>query len=106
MKSLFLIVSTLTATVAFSQKVPLRQQHPVVLHTTADSFYVNAGHWPKRWALPIGTRDTVDLGTDGFSDAYIDVITGNDTTRFPYVNLPYKQWHYVTIQSPRAQTVY
>jgi hypothetical protein len=92
--------------IAAAQKVPLRQQHPDVLHTSADSFYVNAGHWPKRWALPIGPRDTVDLGTDGFTDAYIDVITGEDTTRFPYVNLPYKQWHYVTIQSPRARTVY
>lgn len=82
-----------------AQQVPIRQQHPTVSRIPTDSFYVNSGNWKNPLAFSIGERDTINLGTDGYGGAYIDVITDKDTTRFRYVNLPYEQWHYVPIAS-------
>ena len=76
------------------------------MHTPTDSFYVNSGNWKAPFAFSIGQRDTIDLGTDGYTGAYIDVITGKDTTRFMYANLPYEQWHYVPIASPTNKVIY
>ena len=92
----------------WAQTVPFHQQYPNVLRTTADSFYVNSGNWAKPYAFFIGESegDTIDLGTDGYAGAFIDVVTGKDTTRFKYVNLPYQQWHYVPIQSPTKKVIY
>ena len=89
-----------------AQQVPLRQQHTTVLHAPTDSFYVNSGNWTTPYAFSMNDRDTIDLGTDGYTGAYIDVITGKDTTRFRYVNLPYEQWHYVPIESPTKKIIY
>lgn len=91
---------------AYSQKGPVKHAYPDVLETRVDSFAVKSSSigWGDPVYLSIGRRDTVSIGTDGFKGARLFVMTPEDTVAFSYTNTPYRQWHYVTLQSPRGST--
>lgn len=89
-----------------AQNQPLEIDHYQSLHTTNDTFYVQGSNWDEAHTFTTRLRDTVDLGTDGYSGVTIRVWSDSDTLTIPYVNAPYRQWVFIPVFSPNDSTVY
>ncbi len=106
MNKILLFILSILATGLAAQTIENRIDFPDTLWAANDTFYVQGLSWDKEWSFSTTTRDTIDLGTDGYEGMKMKVWTLNDTLDIPYVNFPEEQWLFVPIASPKDTTVY
>ena len=89
-----------------AQLGPKQQTYPKTLTLKTQEFAVLASNAAAPFAMTAVVGDTVDLGNDGYPGAYALVLTGKDSVRVNYTNVPFDQWVFIPMNTPRGRATY
>ncbi|WP_461066984.1 DUF4932 domain-containing protein [Spirosoma horti] len=93
-------------TIISAQNGPKTQTYPKSIKLSNQQFAVRPSNSSKPFPLTAVAGDTVDFGNDGYPGAFAIVLTGQDSIRVDYTNLPYQQRVYIPLDSPDGKAMY
>jgi hypothetical protein len=99
------VLLTLVSKSGYEQTVI--NKYPTVLWSANDSFSIRFSNFPAfETFFKISSKDSINYGGDGATELYATIYLGKDSLLFYYKNLPYRQEHWITFQSPKGKCLF